>query len=136
MRAVEPYQVPHEHYLNLTTLIVRVSKIEEAFQELFTVTSGYRTWTIHKRIYNLLNDNRLIRGLPEIPIPLSSRHLTGEAVDISDPDMKLATFIKTNMHLLELNQLWCEDPKYTDAPNPWVHFQIKPPRSGKRFFIP
>ena len=66
-------------------------------------------------------------------VPLRSKHITGEAIDVADTDGKLKAWVRANIAKLEEDGLWCEDFAYTDV---WVHFQIAPPKSGKRFFIP
>ena len=63
----------------------------------------------------------------------SSRHLTGEAIDIADPDRTLATWIADNLDVLREVGLWCEDFRWTPT---WVHLQVVPPKSGKTVFIP
>lgn len=63
-----------------------------------------------------------------------SCHLSGEAIDLYDPDGKLDEFCLAASHwvLRELG-LWLEDPKATPG---WCHVQTKPPRSGRRVFLP
>jgi hypothetical protein len=63
----------------------------------------------------------------------ASKHLTGEAVDIADDDRALADYCAANQADLVEIGLWCEDFRWTPT---WVHFQIIPPRSGKRIYIP
>ena len=63
----------------------------------------------------------------------SSKHLTGEACDIHDPDRALAQWCLKHPALLVTCELWCEDFRWTPT---WVHFQILPPKSGKRIYIP
>ena len=69
------------------------------------------------------------------PSALGSSHLYGCAVDISDPDGKLAQWLQTVVSKNKLKEygLWMEDPKYT---NGWVHLQSYAPRSMSRIFIP
>lgn len=63
-----------------------------------------------------------------------STHMTGEALDLQDtPNRNLARWCLKNVGTLEKCGLWCEDPRWTPD---WVHFQTRPPASGKRFFIP
>lgn len=69
----------------------------------------------------------------ESKIPFGSCHLTGEAVDIADPDGKLGAWLKENKKKLEELGLYVEDLKYTPG---WCHLQIRAPKSGRRFFIP
>ena len=64
---------------------------------------------------------------------LHSKHMTGEACDIADPGGELGRWVLDNEQALVDVGLWCEAPSHTPT---WVHFQTKPPKSGKRFFIP
>lgn len=69
----------------------------------------------------------------ESKIPFGSCHLTGDGVDIADSDGEFQKWLKKNVKKLEELGLYCEDFKYTPG---WVHIQQRPPKSGKRFFIP
>ena len=62
-----------------------------------------------------------------------SKHITAEAVDIPDPERKLARWCCDNQDALQDIGLWMEDPRWTPT---WVHVQIVPPGSGKRIYIP
>lgn len=64
---------------------------------------------------------------------LGSSHLYGAAVDVKDPDGKLAAWVKANKDKLKECGLWCENPQYTKG---WIHFQIYAPKSMNRFFNP
>lgn len=64
---------------------------------------------------------------------LYSKHLTCEAVDISDPYGDLDEWALNNQGILERVMLWQEHPSATKG---WAHFQIAPPRSGNRVFYP
>ena len=69
------------------------------------------------------------------PKAMGSSHLYGCAVDIADPDGKLAAYLQTavgNGILIECG-LWMEDPKSTKG---WVHLQTYAPRSMNRYFKP
>jgi hypothetical protein len=71
----------------------------------------------------------------------NSRHMTCEAMDAEDADKALAAFVVANVELVSHVGLWFEDPLakqkngalYTPS---WVHGQIVPPPSGRRYFIP
>lgn len=63
----------------------------------------------------------------------ASRHLTAEAVDLADNDRYLADWAVANLAALVEVGCWMESPQYTPT---WVHWQIVPPRSGKRIYIP
>ena len=63
----------------------------------------------------------------------NSRHIYGQAIDVADPERKLAQWCLMNMDKLDKIGLWMEDPRWTPS---WVHLQTVPPKSGKRIFIP
>ena len=62
-----------------------------------------------------------------------SPHLTAEGLDTRDPQRKFARWCLQNLVELKLLGLWMEDPRWTPT---WVHLQTRPPKSGKRVFIP
>ena len=82
------------------------------------VTSGYRTLAINSATPN---------SAPR------SKHLTCQAVDLSDPDGELDDWCMDNQKQLEQVGLWMEHPSATKG---WCHLQIVPPRSGKTVFFP
>lgn len=112
---------------NLKILLERLNKVRVAWGKPMTSTSGLRTMADHLRIYKEkgITDQTLI--------PMKSKHLSGEADDISDPQQELQAWCKENVEKLEEIGLWMEDFSATPT---WVHFQIVPPRSGKRWFVP
>lgn len=118
------YLVTPEIEANMYELIVRVSAVRELFGRPMVVTSGLRSREDQERIYRNAKS-----------VPYGSMHLIGAAVDIADRDKTLAGFVtsKDGLKLLEDVGLWIEDPSYTHS---WVHFQIKPPKSGNRIFKP
>ena len=66
-----------------------------------------------------------------------STHLTGEGIDLQDhADRRLAVWCCRNLHRLTNLGLYLEDPRWTGGRDPWVHLQTRPPRSGKRIFVP
>ena len=112
---------------NINSLLEKINKVRTLYAKPMIVTSGFRSLQDHLRIY-------ADKGITDIKkIPMASRHLYGEAVDISDPDGKLAEWTKNNVAALEEIGLWCEDLAHTKG---WVHYQIVAPKSGNRFFIP
>ena len=64
-----------------------------------------------------------------------SLHMTGEACDIFDPDGELDVWLLTpeGQYVLQDFGLWMEDPGHTMG---WCHVQIRPPKSGRRVFLP
>lgn len=110
---------------NLMILLERVNKIRDLWGKPMRVTSGLRDHQDQIRIYTE-------KGIPEDKIPWTSQHLTGGAVDIYDPDLSLTKWLKDDdSKILVDNQLWCEEGNKN-----WVHFQIHPPKSGNRWFLP
>ncbi len=63
-----------------------------------------------------------------------SKHLTGEAIDLYDPDDALDAWLMGagQAELVRLG-LWLEHP---DATPRWTHVQTRPPGSGNRVFRP
>lgn len=119
--------LPKDHQDNIMNLLERINKVRSAYAKPMTVTSGYRSMEDHLRIYKQ-------KGITDQKrIPMQSRHLYGMAADISDPKQELQKWCLANVKLLEDVGLWCED---FSATKNWVHFQITPPKSGKRFFMP
>lgn len=93
------------------------------FQHVCTVSSGWRPKTINDTTPNA---------------SATSHHLTGRAIDLPDPDRKLAVWCVRNLDVLAEIGLWLEDPRWTYDENGehWVHVQTVPPRSGNRVFTP
>lgn len=63
----------------------------------------------------------------------NSKHITGQAIDIADPDGVLDEWLFDRQGLLIRHSLWMENPAATKG---WLHCQSVPPRSGKRIFYP
>ena len=63
----------------------------------------------------------------------TSMHMTGEALDIYDPDGLIDAWLvqPKGQATLERLGLWMEHPD--DTPR-WAHVQVRPPRSGNRVF--
>ena len=118
--------IPIEHQQNIQELLKRVNIVRNQWGKSMTVTSGYRTLQDHLRIYSQ-------KGITDrSKIPMKSQHLSGCAVDIFDPDLSLTRWLKENdSQILKDVDLYCEDKNSN-----WVHFQIHPPTSGKRWFLP
>lgn len=126
LKGVKLESQPADVQANLKTLLERINVIRQAWNKAMTVTSGLRTREDQVRIYTA-------KGIPESKIPWGSMHLTGGAVDIFDPNKELQQWCKANEDQLVKAQLWMED--FSATPN-WAHFQITPPKSGKRWFMP
>lgn len=65
----------------------------------------------------------------------NSKHMTGQALDIYDPDGDLDDWLMTGEGQAALTAigLWMEHPGATKG---WCHIQTVPPRSGRRTFYP
>jgi uncharacterized protein YcbK (DUF882 family) len=112
------YDTTPEQDANLATLFDRINKVRDAWGKPMIVTSGLRSQADQQRIN------------PSAP---KSKHLLGAACDIQDTDGSLAQWVKDNMTLMEKIGFWFEDFNHTKG---WVHFQVLPPASGNRVFIP
>ena len=118
--------IPAGHLANLRILFERINKIRAYYGKTMLPTSIYRTMQDHLRIYAEM-------GITDkSKIPMKSKHLFGQAIDIADPSGSLMSWCKANQSVLETVGLWCEEKDKIAR----VHFQIVPPASGKRFFNP
>lgn len=119
--------LPHEHEVNLEDLVNRVNSVLDLWPKPVIVTSGYRSLQDHLRIYRS-------KGIPDNKIPMGSQHLQGCAIDVSDPDLSITHWLKSDpaaIIALEKAGLYCEEGNSN-----WVHMQSRPPRSGHRWFNP
>lgn len=65
---------------------------------------------------------------------IASKHITCQAVDLRDHgDRSLARWCLKNLHVLEEQGLYMENPQWTPT---WVHLQTIAPRSGRRVYVP
>lgn len=62
-----------------------------------------------------------------------SKHMTGHAIDISDPEGDLDEWCLEHPDVLQTIGLWMEHPSATKG---WCHVQTIPPKSGRRCFYP
>ncbi len=121
-------ELTSQMHANLSALFGKMNRIRDEWGKSMTVTSGVRSLADHKRIYA---DIARRNGSAVVRVPMGSKHLIAAACDIADPDGSLMAWCKANVPLLEQIELWIED-----GTKGWVHFQISPPASGKRFFKP
>jgi hypothetical protein len=103
---------------NLRVLAAKISELEEIYGQPFIVTSGFRSVEDQERIN---------------PSVKNSAHMSGEAVDISDPDSDIWGFLIDHLDEVVRLGLYLESKVYTRR---WVHLQTRKPRSGNRIFIP
>jgi len=62
-----------------------------------------------------------------------SRHMTGDAVDLYDPEGEIDEWCMEHLDTLAELGLWLEHPSATKG---WSHLQQVPPRSGRRVYYP
>ena len=116
---------------NLAILLERVNKIRALWGKPCTVTSGLRTREDHLRIYRDKAEKAGVE-FDESKVPMKSKHLYGQAVDIYDPDLSMTEWLKEDdSQKLVDAELWAEAGNAN-----WVHVQIVPPGSGARWFNP
>lgn len=107
---------------NLGILLDKLNQVRTAWGKPMIVTSGLRSDAQQQAL--------IAQGKSNAP---KSHHLTGEAADIYDPNGELKKWVMENVPLMEQIGFWFEDFGHTET---WVHFQVVPPHSMKRFFIP
>jgi hypothetical protein len=119
-------KAPKNCETHLKVLLVRVNKVQERYGKLqFVITSGLRTLTEHLAIYRK-------KGITDPKkIPMKSKHLFCQAVDIEDKDGKFYAWIQKNETIIQEIGLY-----YELGTRGWVHLQIIPPGSGKTGFFP
>ena len=120
--------VPDDLRDNLNILLERANKLRNLWGKPMIITSGWRTMEEHLAIYAK-------KGITDkSKIPMRSKHLYCEALDISDPDGSLKEFVKADKYKVLVDcDLYMEAEVST--PN-WLHIQISPPLSKKREFLP
>ena len=82
------------------------------------LSSGWRPRTVNAAIHGAA---------------VNSKHMTGQACDLYDPDGDIDEWCMENQDKLDDCGLWLEHPSATKG---WCHVQVVPPRSGRRVFFP
>lgn len=100
---------------NVTELVRRVNLLLGQYGKTPKVNSGWRPPAV----------NTAVGGAK------GSAHLTGQAVDLSDPTQSLQHWIAANLHELELAGLWAESFEATPT---WCHLQSR--RASTLLFKP
>lgn len=103
---------------NALETLYRVNLLLESFGETRKVNSGWRPPEVNAKTPGSA---------------LKSKHMTGQAIDLADPDGDLDQWCLDNESELERLGLWLEHPSATKN---WCHLQIVPPKSGRRIFYP
>ena len=119
-----PAELTDEIRANAQITIDRANLLLTAFRsatndtEIRKVNSGWRPAAI-----NAATPNAAPR----------SKHMNGQAIDISDPEGDLDQYCVDHILVLQKIGLWLEDPSSTKG---WTHLQIVPPKSMRRVFYP
>lgn len=122
MGRVKESELSSELKSNLEILLKKMNELRSKYGKPMKVTSGYRSKEDQIRIYK-------DKGITDVSkIPMKSKHLYCQAVDISDPNKDLQKWCKQNESVLKEIGLWMED--FSATPN-WVHFQAVPYASWK-----
>lgn len=103
---------------NLDLLLVALNKIRDAYGIPMVINSGWRPPSINAKTSSAAQH---------------SKHLIGLAADVADADGKLWIWTLENLELMKELNIYMEDKRWTPS---WTHFQLGPPASGKRIFIP
>lgn len=103
---------------NATETVAKANQLLKAFGEDRKVTSGWRPPSVNAATPNAA---------------AKSKHMTGQAIDLADPDGDLDDWCFDHLETLAEIGLWLESPASTKG---WCHVQILPPKSGKRVFFP
>ncbi len=119
--------------MNLEALAFKLNKFEALYGKPLTLTSGLRSMKDHLRIYAQKNAALKAKGLPEVKVPMSSKHLYGHGADMADPKGEIKAFVRKNKAKVQAIGLHFENFDYTKG---WAHFQSVPPNSGSFEFIP
>ena len=107
-----------EHAIELLYRVNKLIRENNVKLESPYLTSGWRPASFNKTVVN---------AAPR------SKHITGEAIDLFDPDGDLDEYLLSNINVLVANGLYMEPPSATKG---WCHLQSVSPKSGKRIFFP
>lgn len=119
--------------VNLGNLLGVLDEMEKAYGTPYEVNSGLRDMADHLRIYAEKNKVLAEQGKPPLHIPMSSKHLSGLAADVKDPERKIWNWCMANLPYMEKLGVYFEAKEATPT---WTHMQIVPPGSGHRVFMP
>lgn len=122
MGRVKEEDMDKEHHANMMDLLARVNLVRNKYGKPFKINDGYRR-----------PQDRPKNG------SATSWHFQGAAIDVDDNDAgDFAKWVLANLDFISSPEvdLYIEDPRWTNGCGSWVHFQSKPPKSGKRVFKP
>jgi hypothetical protein len=123
-KELNPHNYPTGPVLekNLAILLERMNELRAIWAKPMIITSGLRS---EEQQAQLIKQGKSTARV--------SLHMAGAAADCLDKDGSLGKWCLENEATLAKIGLWCEHPSATHG---WLHCQIMPPKSGKRFFIP
>lgn len=123
MGRVEFADLPLAQQDNAMDLMYKVNKFFEGYQ-----------WPLPKRV----NDGfRRPQDKPKNGAS-ASLHFEAAAIDLDDDDAGTVwKYVYANRAKLKEIGLWMEHPCWTHCDGmSWLHFQIRAPKSGNRFYVP
>lgn len=113
-----PEEYTQEISNNIDKLLKAMNEVRKAYGKSMIVASGWRPAEINEDTSNAAKN---------------SNHIKGLAIDIKDTDGKLWKWVIMNLGLMKSLGIYLEDKRWTPT---WVHFQVVPPKSKKRIYIP
>jgi hypothetical protein len=115
-----PEELTDELIQNATTLLYRVNDLLEELHISAKpkIASGWRPLAINAKTPGAAK---------------ASNHIIAKAIDIADPGDFLDIQVLCNHQLLDICNLYLENPTATKG---WCHLQWVAPKSGKRVFNP
>jgi len=117
--------LPTDHQENVKELVEKINKFFDGYE-----------WP--KQLPKKVNDGyRRPQDAPKNGSP-TSWHYKGAAIDLDDDSSGVTwKYVWANRFKLKELGLYVEHPCWTNHKGgSWIHIQTRPPRSGKRFFIP
>ncbi|RYG94983.1 MAG: DUF882 domain-containing protein [Alphaproteobacteria bacterium] len=103
---------------NLDRFLKAINVVRILYSAPMEVASGWRPPSLNKNV----------KGAAK-----RSNHMMGLAIDFMDLDGKLRDWVLSHLPLMQELGFFFEDFRWTPT---WVHFQIVPPASGRRIFLP
>lgn len=109
--------------LDKVNALIRIARrdgvdFDESPRTRSCVTSGWRSPKHNASLWN---------AAPK------SKHMTGQAIDLYDPEGEIDDWCINNKHELAAVGLYMEHPSATKG---WCHLQSVPPKSKRRVFYP
>ena len=124
LKELNPHGYPTNPVIdkNLAILLSRMNELRAIWGKPMIITSGLRSEEQQQEVIKAGKSTAR-----------ASLHLAGAAADCLDKDGSLGKWCLENETVLKTIGIWCEHPSATKG---WLHVQIMPPMSGKRFFLP